>query len=262
MTHLGKDVDVAGVTYTIWADAPKRGTYHAFRIHSITGERVWSIIGQRGGRWKWLAASHEVERVEPAKPTGKELKEEGIMLALMPGTLDEWKAEFNKAVDLLCESRVTFTSEDVLDLVGLPSGTIKSNANNAVGAMMNALARSGEIRKTGERRPSKRPSSHGAELAVWASARASEPDDRQGTADPVRSFRSDDGRIFTLSGGPIGTNELDLVVDGEHVHVTAVTPKFNGIDTADTHPYGLPAFPHDDDDDFVIGGMDRYGSIG
>jgi hypothetical protein len=110
-------------------------------------------------------------------------KDEGMSKALAKEGLDGWKDEFYKAAQYLCDSGDSFTSEDVLDLVGLPSGTIKSNANNAVGAMMNGLARKGKIRKTGERRLSKRPSSHGAELTVWASARTSE--NRDSTADPV-----------------------------------------------------------------------------
>jgi len=106
------------------------------------------------------------------------LKDEGMSKALAKEGLDGWKDEFYKAAQYLCDCGDSFTSEDVLDLVGLPSGTIKSNANNAVGAMMNGMARKGVIRKTGERRLSKRPSSHGAELTVWVGVRASEKNDR------------------------------------------------------------------------------------
>jgi len=42
------------------------------------------------------------------------------------------------------------------------------NANNAVGAMMNAMARRKVIVKTSMRRQSARASSHGREIAVWS----------------------------------------------------------------------------------------------
>ena len=63
-----------------------------------------------------------------------------------------------------------FTSEDVLQRVGLPRPAGTSNANNAVGAMMSGLAKRGIIRKTSKRRPSTRTSSHGREIAVWCKA--------------------------------------------------------------------------------------------
>lgn len=79
----------------------------------------------------------------------------------------EYRNRFRLAVVLLCMNRERFTSEDVVERVGLPTGEVGINHNNAVGAMMTGLARQGIIRKTGERRASRRPSSHGAELIVW-----------------------------------------------------------------------------------------------
>lgn len=97
-------------------------------------------------------------------------KDRGTALALSPETLDEWRERFRRAVEALARDGRTFTSEDVVDLVGLPAGEHGTNRNNAVGAMMNGLARRGVIRKTDRRVPSARPSSHGAELIVWAGA--------------------------------------------------------------------------------------------
>lgn len=99
-------------------------------------------------------------------------KDRGTALALSPQRLDEWRQEFTRVVTTWARLGQTFTSEDVVDAVGLPAGEHGTNRNNAVGAMMNALARRGVIRKTAKRVPSRRPSSHGAELIVWTGAAA------------------------------------------------------------------------------------------
>ncbi len=83
-------------------------------------------------------------------------------------TYPEWQTAFRKEVVTLAATRMPFTSEDVIDAVGLPSGDIGKDANNAVGAMMTAMAKQGVIRKTGNRVPSKRPTSHAAELTEWS----------------------------------------------------------------------------------------------
>lgn len=94
------------------------------------------------------------------------LKDNGMTLALAADDITEWKRRFDDAARYLASTGAPFTSEDVTSITGLPRNT-GTNANNAVGAMMNALARKGVIRKTGERKPSRRPSSHGAELTAW-----------------------------------------------------------------------------------------------
>lgn len=100
--------------------------------------------------------------------SGNDLKQQGMQLALMPESLDDWKSRFREAATYLASTGAGFTSEDVIYITGLPTGDIAMNANNAVGAMMNALARKGVIEKTARRKQSKRPTSHGAELIVWA----------------------------------------------------------------------------------------------
>lgn len=98
------------------------------------------------------------------------LKEEGMKKALSPPVLVEWKIQFREQVWKMAKTGQRFTSEDVIEIVGLPAGKVSTNANNAVGAMMNALAKRNIIKKTNERRKSRRPNSHGAELAVWIGA--------------------------------------------------------------------------------------------
>ena len=120
---------------------------------------------------------------------GLALKQRGMKQALRPDALAEWKDEFRAYIQSMPHDS-EFTSEDVVDAVGLPSGDVRMNANNAVGAMMNGLARRGLIAKTGVRVQSKRPSSHGAELILWVRrARPStmETHDRSNRPVPVPS---------------------------------------------------------------------------
>lgn len=92
-------------------------------------------------------------------------KRAGMKVALSKH--DEWKDQFRQAVTDLVDLGEPFTSEDVVALVGLPTGGVGSNRNNAVGAMMNGLAQRKIIRKTGSRTKSKRATSHSAELVLW-----------------------------------------------------------------------------------------------
>lgn len=100
---------------------------------------------------------------------GLELKERGMEQARRAFDVQEWKERFTSTVIKMAATGRSFTSDDVLLFVGLPRES-KTNANNAVGAMMNALARRGVIRKTKERRSAIRACSHGRELAVWVNA--------------------------------------------------------------------------------------------
>ena len=102
---------------------------------------------------------------------GLDHKESGMRQAIDFAKLP-WKDRFDLTIRRLADSGYPFTSEDVTAAAGLPRGFIQGNRNNAVGAMMNAAARRGTIRKTGKRVPSRRPTSHGAELAQWVGARS------------------------------------------------------------------------------------------
>lgn len=81
-----------------------------------------------------------------------------------------WKEDFAEAAREYAEAGIPFTSEDVLDVVGLPSGETGQHKNNAVGAMMYGLARRGLIKKTGRHVQSRRAHSHAAELTQWIGA--------------------------------------------------------------------------------------------
>lgn len=98
--------------------------------------------------------------------TGDDLKTAGQQAAA-DAAPDDWRDAFRAAVKALAASGRPFTSEDVTDRAGLPSGDVATNRNNAVGALMTASARAGVIVKTGRRVPSARATSHGAELTEW-----------------------------------------------------------------------------------------------
>lgn len=92
-------------------------------------------------------------------------KHAGIKIALTKH--HEWQNEFRQAVTDLASLGEPFTSEDVVALVGLPTGGVGVNRNNSVGAMMNGMAKRRIIRNSGMRAKSKRRTSHSAELVLW-----------------------------------------------------------------------------------------------
>ena len=98
---------------------------------------------------------------------GEELKKQGQQLAL--DAAEPWSDRAKDAIRCLALLRVPFTSEDVVSVVGLPSGEVGTNQNNAVGAVMTAAAKAGTIRRVGYTK-SKRASSHGAVIAEWEGA--------------------------------------------------------------------------------------------
>lgn len=100
---------------------------------------------------------------------GLELKERGMEQARQAYDVQTWRARFAEAVQEMADRGWSFTSEDVLACVGLPR-EVTINANNAVGAMMNAMAKKGIIQKTTARQKARRATSHGRELAVWVRA--------------------------------------------------------------------------------------------
>lgn len=96
---------------------------------------------------------------------GDKAKNEGMERALNAAH-EEWKKKFKEvALELASDGR-PFTSEDVVAVVGLPRETPGQHKNNAVGAMMNGLARGGYIVKVGHRK-SRRSISHSTEIATW-----------------------------------------------------------------------------------------------
>jgi hypothetical protein len=99
-----------------------------------------------------------------------EHKESGMRQAEDHAVLS-WRDRFDLTIRRLADFGYPFTSEDVIAHVGLPTKTIGKDQNNSVGALMNAAGRRGTIVKTGKRVPSRRPSSHGAELTEWVGVR-------------------------------------------------------------------------------------------
>lgn len=96
--------------------------------------------------------------------TGEELKAQGQQLAL--DAAEPWPDRARTAIIRLARTGGAFTSEHVIDEVGLPSGEVGTNKNNAVGAAMTAAAKAQIIVRIGYTN-SKRASSHGAVIAKW-----------------------------------------------------------------------------------------------
>ena len=110
---------------------------------------------------------------------GETLKEEGMARALNKKGLEEWQERVRVwAWHLDAGQRIV--ANDIIEMFGTPSGGTESNKNNAVGAIMNGLAKKGVLRKTGEYAKSSRPERHGAIVAVWERTQlGKEPDDRR-----------------------------------------------------------------------------------
>lgn len=64
------------------------------------------------------------------------------------------------------ETGTPFTSEDMTTAVGLPHVTTGTNANNAVGAVMAAASRAGEISHL-RYVQARRPISHATRISLW-----------------------------------------------------------------------------------------------
>lgn len=95
-------------------------------------------------------------------------KEQGQQLALDAAV--PWKDQARHTIIWLASLHELFTSEDVVNKVGLPDGEVGTNKNNAVGAAMTGAAKAGIIRRVGYVQ-SQRPSSHGAVIAQWEGTR-------------------------------------------------------------------------------------------
>lgn len=97
---------------------------------------------------------------------------------------DEWKSAATDTIRVLASSGEPFTSEDVTQRIGLPSGGKAMNLNNQVGALMTAAAKRGDITKTDITVPSQNPTSHGAQIAVWQGTAPAQATALPGTSDP------------------------------------------------------------------------------
>lgn len=103
-------------------------------------------------------------------------REDGQQLALQ--NKDEWRLKAQEAIRQLAYTGRPFTSEDVTNIVGYPSGSNDTNRNNAVGAVLARMAKTHLIRHVGWTQ-AKNVQSHGRTLKQWAGyagTKSREPD--------------------------------------------------------------------------------------
>ncbi len=93
--------------------------------------------------------------------TGEELKLDGVQRALFNAD-EEWRHAGYAAIEFLARSGLPFTSEDVIDRVGMPGGH-----PSCLGALFVAASKKNLIRWTGTLRKNRRPSRHAAVMRVW-----------------------------------------------------------------------------------------------
>ena len=149
----------ADIPYMVVSRSPRRATWWIMRLDRPTSTCVEA-------RESSLTVIGDPRSEDLAARSATSSKEAGQEAALASHAAKLWKSEFQAVVEKMPVAR-RFTSEDVTAVCGLPTGRVTYNGNNAVGAMMTALARKGIIRKTSIRVPSRRKHAHGAELIVW-----------------------------------------------------------------------------------------------
>jgi len=93
-------------------------------------------------------------------------KAEGVGRVLDSGRAWPWKLRALDVLEDLAASGEPFTADDLVAVTGLPESSTP-NANNAVGAVFNAVARRGLIVKTGAYRKSRRAVGHARVVAIW-----------------------------------------------------------------------------------------------
>lgn len=95
---------------------------------------------------------------------GEHRKADGIERALAGAVT--WVEMAKLAALWIGAQRTTFTSEDITGLIGLPRTSVGTNKNNAVGAVMSALANASMIRRHSVTK-SKNPQGHSAIITCW-----------------------------------------------------------------------------------------------
>jgi hypothetical protein len=78
----------------------------------------------------------------------------------------EWTQRATGALLTLAQSGRQFTSDDLVEIVGLPAGTTRTAANNAVGALFARYSRKHLITSCGVK-ATDRSSSHGRSIRIW-----------------------------------------------------------------------------------------------
>lgn len=98
---------------------------------------------------------------------GEQLKLFGMEQAL--AAAPDWAAQARVVIRVLAMSGQPFTSEDLVEAIGLPRGHVGQHRNNAVGAAFSAAARKGEITRIGYAKAD-RHTLHAAVISVWIGA--------------------------------------------------------------------------------------------
>jgi hypothetical protein len=96
--------------------------------------------------------------------SGEQLKLDGMTQAV--DAVPDWRTRAEQALIDLARSGEPFTSETLVERVGLPRGEVKTNRNNAVGGLIGGASRRGLIRLIGYQK-AKRRESHAAVVGIW-----------------------------------------------------------------------------------------------
>lgn len=102
---------------------------------------------------------------QPPLPLGEQLAADGQQQAIA-GAPPEWRDLARSTLLSLAASGARFTSEDLVNRIGLPTGDAGANRNNAVGAVFAAASRRGWITRV-DYVKAKRAALHAAVVAVW-----------------------------------------------------------------------------------------------
>lgn len=81
---------------------------------------------------------------------GHRVEGAGNVVKPVEWTIGDWTVQFNHTVGECAKSFRPFTSEQIVEMVGLPSSEEKATAS--IGGLMNDMGRAGIIEKTGRSR--------------------------------------------------------------------------------------------------------------
>lgn len=112
-----------------------------------------------------LFTDDDIRRWADNRAAGREDRDDGMATAL--AHQPEWLDHAYYVLIQKARTGLPFTSEDVTDEAGLPTGVIATNANNAVGALFGLASKAGIIVRTGHRVQARNRSSHAHEILEW-----------------------------------------------------------------------------------------------
>lgn len=122
-------------------------------------------------RHSWCKGKPSVHEAHAARQARRRREQEAGALARDAGmaaaaaAAPDWTELAKQAVRFLAATGTDFTIDDVIERAGLPNDS-KSNANNAVGALMSGAAKRRIIERVGYTRTSRRLG-HARSVAVW-----------------------------------------------------------------------------------------------